>query len=311
MITGFLFWSQLLSKRGRPDWIKLYLTRIFRIAPLYWAAVLLLTVEVIAYNGFHPNVSPMKIILGLGSWLALGLGPQVAINGYVHTGNLMAGVTWTLSYEWKFYLALLPLSVLSRNRLVGLIVPLAAFMISLIYIAMSKHTLVTAGPVESVAMFAAGMICAGINTYERPRRPSSVMGSCCGLAAMIALFLMFNNALGVAQIMLITVTFYLISSGTDAFGILTSRPARRLGNISFGIYLLQGLVLAASAYFPSIKQFALSSPTAHWTVIGADAVILTLLSTLAHAFVERPGIELGRRMAQKARLVWSSELARW
>lgn len=36
--------------------------------------------------------------------------------------------------------------------------------------------------------------------------------------------------------------FHLLTSGATLFGLIELRAARRLGNISYGIYLLQGLV---------------------------------------------------------------------
>ncbi len=44
MITGFLFWTKLLDQGGRIDWRKLYISRIFRVVPLYWLAVAIIVV---------------------------------------------------------------------------------------------------------------------------------------------------------------------------------------------------------------------------------------------------------------------------
>ena len=35
MITGYLFWSRVVTERGRLDWLQLYIGRVFRIGPLY------------------------------------------------------------------------------------------------------------------------------------------------------------------------------------------------------------------------------------------------------------------------------------
>jgi peptidoglycan/LPS O-acetylase OafA/YrhL len=89
-------------------------------------------------------------------------------------------------------------------------------------------------------------------------------------------------------------SFQLIISGVTLFGLLVSRPARRLGNISFGIYLLQGPVLAASFLVPGVRSAALASPLGHWVVMAVDAILLVLLSTATHAMIERPGVRLGK-----------------
>ena len=50
-------------------------------------------------------------------WLALGFfggGPDV--NGYSNPGTLLAGVTWSLQVEWRFYLSLLVTCFIARSQ---------------------------------------------------------------------------------------------------------------------------------------------------------------------------------------------------
>jgi peptidoglycan/LPS O-acetylase OafA/YrhL len=55
MITGYLFYSQLLKQKGRPNWKKLYIGRIFRIIPLYWFAVALVVFGVAIHTNWRPQ----------------------------------------------------------------------------------------------------------------------------------------------------------------------------------------------------------------------------------------------------------------
>ena len=44
------------------------------------------------------------------------------------------------------------------------------------------------------------------------------------------------------------------------FGLFNVKPARRLGAISYDLYLVHGLILAAAFALPGVKATALSSP---------------------------------------------------
>ena len=46
MITGYLFWSQMLKAKGRPNFLKLYVGRLFRIVPLYLVLALIVLGDV-------------------------------------------------------------------------------------------------------------------------------------------------------------------------------------------------------------------------------------------------------------------------
>jgi peptidoglycan/LPS O-acetylase OafA/YrhL len=63
MITGYLFYSQLLKGKGRPNWKKLYIGRVFRIIPLYWFAVALVVFGVAIHSNWRLNVSPIQFFL--------------------------------------------------------------------------------------------------------------------------------------------------------------------------------------------------------------------------------------------------------
>lgn len=73
-------------------------------------------------------------------------------------------------------------------------------------------------------------------------------------------------------------------------------PARRLGNISYSLYLMQGLVLTLIFANPPIRRFALASAFNYWVIGLVCAAVLVLAAALGYAFIERPGIALGKRL---------------
>ena len=98
-------------------------------------------------------------------------------------------------------------------------------------------------------------------------------------------------------VLLLGIGFYLIISGSSFFGLLHARASRRLGDISYGIYLLQGLVLFFVFSIGPVKSFALASPARHWSVICLCALLLMAVAASTHHFVELRGIRVGKHIA--------------
>ena len=292
MITGYLFWSKMIAQRGRPDWISLYIGRIFRIAPLYLSAIAAMLCLVVAHTGFSLKVPPGALALQLGCWLGLGLLPRPDVNGFSGTTLLLAGVTWSLRWEWGFYL-LLPLTALAtRRRRLHLPATLAGFAASLCWLAFGRVSQDQA----YLTLFLAGMACASIGSAGWPVRVPDIVASALAVLGTAAAVGLFTTAYAAGPVLLLALAFYLIASGCTLFGLLLTRPAMRLGNISYGIYLLQGLVFAAVLRPAPVRAVFLASPFLHWTLAFVCAALLVGVATLAHAAVERPGIALGKRV---------------
>jgi peptidoglycan/LPS O-acetylase OafA/YrhL len=88
---------------------------------------------------------------------------------------------------------------------------------------------------------------------------------------------------------LLLVPFLIFASGNSVFGILTCRPARMLGLISYSIYLMHNWVLyLASRAINHFTPVANLTPIEYW-LVGLMVVLATLfLSLLTYRFVEYP-----------------------
>jgi len=123
------------------------------------------------------------------------------------------------------------------------------------------------------------------------------------LSSTLVLFLLaldftyFGSAYQAGPVILMAISFYLIVSGSNIFGLLVSQSAIRLGEISYGTYLLQGLVLYSMFSIPGVQPFAFVSPITYWAVILCCAVLLVTVAAVTHVAIERPGIELGKSFA--------------
>jgi peptidoglycan/LPS O-acetylase OafA/YrhL len=298
MISGYLFWEKLIDAHGRPRWISLYVGRIFRLGPLYIFSLAVLLLIIAFRSGFQLRVPVVELFDQIGAWSLLGysgLGPN--INGYADTGLLVAGVYWSLSYEWKFYFSLLVLAIASRDsrfHLPFVVVLLAA---CLGYRTADDVPYSSAIPITCAILFQVGMLCASLKRCGMTPSANGRMGSIFALALLTVVVFSSTNAYSVGPVIQLGIFFFSIISGASIFGLLSSRPAQRLGEMSYGVYLLQGLVLTLFFGINSIRTFALQSPAQYWASVLACSFVLLVVSALTHLWVEQIGIKIGKRLA--------------
>jgi peptidoglycan/LPS O-acetylase OafA/YrhL len=297
MITGYLFWLRLIREDGRPDWLRLYIARLFRIGPLYLAAITVMLAIVFCTTGLHLHTTVPHLAVSLGSWLAFGFGASPDVNGYTDTWRLLAGVTWTLHFEWLFYFSLPFIGLATRIKRMHLPFAVILLMLCLLRAAMLPET--SPMPIRPlwIALFATGMTCASLHSRGFvPRLPDRAT-SLLVLGLFAAAIGLCHEPYSVGRAILLGGAFFLIVSGSTLFGLLVSRPARRLGDISYGIYLLQGLALVAVLDSGLVHVTTLTSPLYYWSLVWLAEMALIAIATIAHVAIERPGIALGRHVA--------------
>ena len=298
MITGYLFWCRVIDEGGRPEWARLYVGRVFRIAPLYLVSIFAMLVLVMIQSGWQLRVPAVTFLQGLAPWLALGVLGPTDLNGHPVTLILNAGVAWSLRYEWLFYLALPVLALAAGRASFRLGIALAAMAAGFLWSLRGGPYLFAPGDPSFATLFLVGIACAAADRSGWTARIDDRLASVAIVALVAILFLTCSIGYSPLAMALLGACFYLVISGCTVFGVLTRRASKRLGDISYGIYLLQGLVLAALFQYGSIRRFALASPLRHWTVVLSGAAILVGLAALSHAWIERPGIALGKRVAR-------------
>jgi peptidoglycan/LPS O-acetylase OafA/YrhL len=158
MITGFLFWSQILEKQGRPDWIRLYVGRVFRIGPIYLVTVSIMVLSVLGLTGPHLKVPVGTLAMQLAEWGALGLRSGSPINGFADPGVLLANVTWSLRWEWLFYASLIFTAFFARNRVAAWALPAIGLLTSLILLIRGDYASAPPQSAAFIALFCIGML---------------------------------------------------------------------------------------------------------------------------------------------------------
>jgi len=292
MITGFLFWKKMLHVKGRPCWIDLYIGRLFRIGPVYLFVVLVMFCIVFARTGFQLQ-EPIGVVAGsLLQWLALGaIDTQPDVNGYRAT-HVLAGVTWTIAYEWAFYASLMATAYFARGRTHFIFVPGA------LALSLAGKVFLHIDAMGFAALFLLGMAVASLLHENMKLRIPHALSSAMVLALMLAVFTTSRNGYETVTAILLALVFYLVCSGTTIYGLLTTTSARRLGNISYSLYLMQGLVLTLVFAVTPVRDFAMASPQNYWLIGIVCVAALLLGSALGYVLIERPGIALGRHIIQ-------------
>jgi peptidoglycan/LPS O-acetylase OafA/YrhL len=291
MITGFLFWGKLVDTNGAPGWARLYIGRVFRIGPLYLVVIAVMIGIVFAKTGFEMEVSWRALTSTIGTWLCLGMLPgHPDINGYLNTRVIIAGVTWTLHFEWLFYVALLPMSIFAKSRQ-HLLFAVLGYALCLTGTAIASRTLFIFG-----SLFFAGMTAASLcRTYDL----RALRGRIATIVPVIALgvvLLAFDDGYSVIPIVLLTVFFIFVASGNSLLGMLLTPSAYRLGCISYSVYLMQGLLITIAFFEPSVRLFALASPLQYWGLSLVTIFALLLCSAATYVGIEKPGIALNHRV---------------
>lgn len=292
MITGFLFYSKLLQGKSI-DWTRLYISRILRITPLYLFTIGMLLLIVMIQTGFTLRAPSWQIALQILSWLAFTLPGSPDINGLENTAFIVAGATWTLRYEWLFYFAL-PLVFAAIKGKPG------RFWITVSLISVLATMLVWHPSFRYLLHFVGGGVAAYIANKTRfTEYASQTRFTFLALLCIACTVYFFPGANRFIPTVLLTIAFTIMACGNTLFGILTLPVSRYLGEISYSLYLLHGIVLyIAIDWIVGREVLAIRSAEFFWAVMIACVPVLIGLSTLTFHFIEKPALRSTERVTQ-------------
>ena len=112
-----------------------------------------------------------------------------------------------------------------------------------------------------------------------------------GVSAL--LFLEESNKLNV---LVVTLVFTLIALGNDIFGLLKINALKVLGEISYSIYLLHGIVLYVMIDLVLGRDFVKGlTVLEYWLMIFGLTPILVIICTLTFKYIEKPFINKGKK----------------
>ncbi|MGF6111636.1 acyltransferase family protein [Pseudomonas frederiksbergensis] len=292
MITGFLFWSRLLTQGRQHDWLAFAVSRLFRLYPLYLPLMLIVFVSVFQLQNWELKEPGIKLAGQILAWLTFD---RPDINQYHQTGMLISNVTWTLGYEVFFYLALPLAAMVFIYRGSWLQVVLCLIGIYVLYQVVGwEHSLKK----HFLASFLGGIAAA-----YWVRRPQLVAWSQTRLAGIIALlalaiaFTAFNRAFSLMPLLLMSVFFVIVASGHTLFGALKPRSIRWLGEISYSTYLLHGFLLWVMVQrLPHVLNIDTRETWVYLPMMALCACLLIIISSATFLYIEKPGINAGKHV---------------
>lgn len=278
MITAFLFWGRILKSESGVDWVALYRFRIRRIVPMYLVAVVVLVLIALSKAAGKSDVQYISVFTNIVRWFYFSFLGAPDINELPRTFTINAGVFWTLAYEWRFYFALPFLAALMSISGRWSVYFLVGF-----YAALSEE--------KFLYYFLGGMLVADI--HKQRWFVSSIrswLSDVLFVGVLYVLMTSFDTAYGFFAGVLAMVAFLLILNGGGVFGLLHTKAARLLGEVSYSIYLLHGLVITLFLSVAGSVGFRWTVSN-YWPVVLSMGLILVAISVITFRLIERPFIQ--------------------
>jgi peptidoglycan/LPS O-acetylase OafA/YrhL len=280
-ITAYLFWSQALDRQGDIPPFSFLRGRWLRVVPLYVftaVVVLFLARKQIHWSRHATWLALGKMsLMGLCSWGTIGTADINMLN---------CGVTWTLRYEWAFYLALPALALLVRGG--------GAWRIALVALACWFASGVDQD-VDFKAYFLSGILAAHVARMPKAALIlRSIYVSVSVVPLLVVMPLLIPGGYGWLPLILTTLVFVPIACGNSLFGILNFSGLRLMGIVSYSVYLLHGIFLFECR--PLLQSALQNGDRSYWLMVFALAGAVLLCCLLTYRWIEWPFIRLEKRL---------------
>ncbi len=289
MITAFLFISKLLDSEERSiNWKNYFLSRVFRLMPMYYVSLAAIIIIVLSINKWNLNTSFLKFSESILNWLLFTVNKSPEINATPLTHIVNAGVVWSLPYEWLFYftLPLISCLVLKVKPGISFLVTCSLFVIIFLIIHPVKLVWIYSFLGGSIAPF----------LLRRKNFLLKIGQIPAGITMLICLFFFIQfPSLNVINVLLLSIVFTLIALGKTLFGLFNSNTLKLLSDISYSTYLLHGIILFAVFYFGiGLKGVGELSSLHYCALILILTPIVVIVSFFGYYLIEEPFIRRGK-----------------
>ncbi|EPC4044074.1 acyltransferase family protein [Enterobacter mori] len=278
MTTAYLFWGKI-RMRDSVDWISLYRGRMFRIMPMAMFASFVAIMSLLIFTKPFPfHDTPVSDIL---SWFDGGLwDSKPPVTTMQRPTVALAGVTWTLKWEWIFYFTLPAMFFFNKKPME----------LSIILFGLSVYVMPNFFRDAYLwSYFFAGMLCREVIEKIKITKIKSELL----LVVSIGLIIIADpTQFHVTGSFFLAVIFFSILSGGSLYGFLKTKAAIRLGTISYSLYITQGLVLFP-AYNIFKNRFDLNLDVEYFIFLCICFIAITLFSAITYHFIEVPFMRFG------------------
>lgn len=287
MITGFLFTHKAALRSMQ--WKRFYLSRLARLFPLYGVVVCALFAMVFVLSEGELHVPVPTLLVQFLQWLAFVCFGRPDVNGLPKTWTLIAGVNWSLAYEAFFYVLAVP-ALYMAQRLLSERAFLASVVALLGVLVMARQVGSIGGqPLRYATHFVCGIVVAA--AYREPVLLNTMRSRATRVLCILALAMLLSQIDGSGSVALLATLFLFAAlvGGLSVFGLLRSKPALWLGDISYGIYLLHGMVLWITMNFLHTHGALEVMGLAAWAALVAIAgALVVILASVSYVWMERP-----------------------
>jgi peptidoglycan/LPS O-acetylase OafA/YrhL len=311
-ITGFLFWSKLIANPKQQP-VKFLAARLRRLGPAYLAGAALVLTLVAVFSHFRLHDSPIAVARDA---VRVVLGETPIINGLSFAPWLW-GVTWTLQFEFLFYLLVPFLGWFAQTlRRTLLFVGIC----NLLYVGSlanrdNQWHMRGYYPLHTLLHFLGATFCVGVITAhlvrnEKVRKLARSAWAAPLALALIAFTLVFLPPwYGPRESLLLAVPFVVIACGGSFWGALRKPALLFLGQISYSVYLIHCMLFAA-ILIPLYNVFGaeMQSPALFWTIILLMGPIIVGMATLWNHTFELPFLGKRRVVSLPVTIVGAASL---
>ncbi|RZJ08628.1 MAG: acyltransferase [Rubrivivax sp.] len=286
MITAFLFFSKLIDARRRPlDWLRLFVSRVLRLVPLYLVVMAALFAIVAVLSTFQLREPAGDVASQALHWLGFTMLGHPQINHVAATTIVTAGVTWSLPYEWFFYgtLPLLALTVGVVPRWPWLLLGGATLAAMVAWHAAPNYLIAFSGGILAAWCTRSPAMCRWAGSHA-----ASVV-----VLALAASVGFLPQVTGYRVLALLSLAFVLIASGNTVFGLLRHPASRLLGEMAYSIYLVHGLLLFVLFHFAlgADRPGASLAASVYWAWALGLAPVLVCVCFASFRFIEAPAMQ--------------------
>lgn len=280
MLTGFLFWEKI-KKSNNLNWAKLYQKRVLRIVPLIYFQTILCIITILIITRFNFSLKNFyQIFMQSLHWFDFINNDKPPINNYKNSYYLTGGVLWTLVYEWGFYFSL-PILYLFRKKS-------KEFVFGICFIIIYGSTLIEINAdLKSVLLFALGMFCSETKDYFKFKK--LYLDFCLLLAIFLILIFKPDHVVNSYLNFFYVIIIITVVNGANIFGLLSNIGLRRLGKISYSIYIIHPVILFIS--FLSMDKFNMLYGSNIY-LFYVPLFFVLVISSLTYKWIEMPFMQI-------------------
>jgi peptidoglycan/LPS O-acetylase OafA/YrhL len=291
-ITGFLFWSKLISN-PKPPLRSFLVARFRRLLPAYLAAAALMLTLVAVFTHFQLYDTPANVARDA---IKVVLGKAPEING-LKTAPWLWAVTWTLEIEFLFYLLVPFLGWFAQTLWKTLL-----FIGGCNVLYAASHLVARSHPdlpgfslFQAVLRFLSLTFCVGFVAAHLVKIPAirqfarSAFAAPLAAATIIATMCWVPARHGAVESLALAFPFVAVACGCDFWGALRTRALLFLGQISYSVYLVHCLVYGAILIpLSGVLRSEMKNPLMYWAVMFLAGPVIIGLATLWNRTFELP-----------------------